>query len=232
MNHMIKKFTWVVVALSLVGFASASSAQGDLWNKKTVLTFSQPVEIPGHVLPAGTYTFQLADTMGDRHIVQVFDATGTRIIATVIAIPDHRMTATDKTVITFGEVPVGSPEVIRAWYYPGNKIGNSFVYPRKRALELAQALRDAVPAITVDAIDADALKMAPIVTVAPDAQEKPVAVVMAPSQTTRATEPADESGTLPQTAGTLPLIALLGVGLIGAALFLARLGRRSKAVSR
>jgi hypothetical protein len=142
------------------------------------------------------------------------------------------MTATDKTVIMFGEVPVGAPEVIRAWYYPGNKIGNTFVYPRKRALELAQSLREAVPAITVDAVDADALKVAPIVAIAPDAQEKPVAVVVAPSQPARATEYADESGTLPQTAGTLPLIALLGVGLIGVGLFLAGLGRRSGAVTR
>ena len=57
---------------------SAAAVHADEWNKKTVLTFSQPVEIPGHVLPAGTYMFKLADTLGDRHIVQVFNADGSQ----------------------------------------------------------------------------------------------------------------------------------------------------------
>jgi len=52
---MIKnKAIWIGLALSLVGLVSASSAHADDLDKKTVLTFSQPVEIPGVVLPAGT----------------------------------------------------------------------------------------------------------------------------------------------------------------------------------
>jgi len=68
---MIKnKAIWIGLALSLVGLVSASSARADDLDKKTVLTFSQPVEIPGVVLPAGTYTFKLANAF-DRHIVQI-----------------------------------------------------------------------------------------------------------------------------------------------------------------
>jgi hypothetical protein len=63
-------------AMAVLGLGSAGSARADEFNKLTILTFSQPVEIPGHVLPAGTYRFQLADSMGDRHIVQVFNADG------------------------------------------------------------------------------------------------------------------------------------------------------------
>jgi hypothetical protein len=74
MDAMIKKAIWIGSALSLLGLVSASSVRADEWNKKTVLTFTQPFEIPGKVLPAGTYTFELADTMADRHIVRIFNA--------------------------------------------------------------------------------------------------------------------------------------------------------------
>jgi hypothetical protein len=118
-------------------------------DNKTTLTFSQPVEIPGHVLPAGTYVFRLADSLSDRHIVQVFNADGSRIIATVLAINNYRLTATNKTVISFNEVPRGSPEAIRAWFYPGNNFGQEFVYPKRRAVELAVASKAIVPALTL-----------------------------------------------------------------------------------
>jgi len=90
---MMKTVT-VALAITVIGLASAASARADEFNKQTVLTFSQPVEIPGQVLPAGTYLFKLADTMSDRHIVQIFSADGSRIIATVMAIPDYRLTTT------------------------------------------------------------------------------------------------------------------------------------------
>ena len=51
----------------------APGARADEWNKKTILTFSGPVQIPGATLPAGSYVFKLADIPGNRHVVQVFD---------------------------------------------------------------------------------------------------------------------------------------------------------------
>src|ERR1051326_3848211 len=84
-----------VVALMLSSVASAQS-----WNKRTVVTFSGPVEIPGvgaQVLPAGTYVFKLLDSQSDRHIVQVFNKNETHIYATILAIPNWRLQPTDKT---------------------------------------------------------------------------------------------------------------------------------------
>ena len=55
-------------------FSSTASAQR--WDKKTTVTFSAPVEIPGinaQVLPAGTYVFRLLDALSDRNVVQVFN---------------------------------------------------------------------------------------------------------------------------------------------------------------
>ena len=228
---MIKKEAiWIGLALSLVGLVPASSARADDLDKKTVLTFSQPVEIPGVVLPAGTYTFKLANAF-DRHIVQIFNADGSKIIATVMTIPDYRLTATDETVIRFTEVPYGSTEAIRAWFYPGNTVGEAFVYSKRRAMQLAKASKVAVPAIAADTTDADALKTASIIAVTPDEKEVPVhaAIQTTPiapgSSSVAGTTGVTETGRsarantrrLPKTASALPLIVLFGLVSIGAA---------------
>jgi len=231
---MIKKFVWMAMSVSLLALVMASSAQADEFDKKTVLTFSGPVEIPGHVLPAGTYIFKLADTMGDRHIVQVFNADGSQIIATFMAVPDYRLTATDQTVIKFREMPRGSPEAIRAWFYPGNTIGNEFVYPKHRALQLAKTAKAVVPATVVETSDADALKTAPIVAITPDEKEVPVtaAIQTTPldSDASRSSSTAGTAGVgpthMPKTASALPLVVLFGLGALGAAFGLMVFGRR------
>ena len=174
----MKKAILMGLGLALVAMVAAPNARADEWNKKTILTFSQPVEIPGHVLPAGTYTFKLADSMSDRHVVQVFNADGSEIIATIIAIPDYRLKVTGETVIKFTEVPAGQPEAVRAWFYPGNSVGQEFVYPKRRAIELAQMTKAVVPALATDTDDAEALKTAPIVAVTPEEKEVPVAAAI------------------------------------------------------
>jgi len=237
---MIRKCIWLAIAVSVLGFATASGARADDWNRKTVLTFSQPVEIPGMVLPAGTYTFKLADSASDRHVVQVFTADGSQILATFMTIPDYRLTATDQTVMKFRETPSGSPDAIRAWFHPGSSVGEEFVYPKPRALALAKAAKEVVPAIVAEASDVDALKAAPIVAITPDEQEMPLAAVIRtkPLESTFSHTVA-ATGTnggarrqLPSTASPLMLIALFGLGCIGVAAGLTLYGRRSLAPTR
>ena len=116
----------------------ARPAAADEFDKKTILTFSGPVEIPGRVLPAGTYVFKLMNSPADRHIVQVYNDKENQLIATLLAVPDERLKATGKTVIDFSERPTGSPEAVQAWFYPGDTVGQEFVYPHNRARELAR----------------------------------------------------------------------------------------------
>lgn len=121
---------FAVLALTLLGATLATSVRADEWNKKTVMTFSQPVEIPGQILPAGTYTFVLVDSPADRHIVQIFTADGSQIIATVLAINDYRLKPTGETVVKFAERAGDNPEALKAWFYPGDNFGQEFVYPK------------------------------------------------------------------------------------------------------
>src|SRR5580698_7194435 len=101
MNMKFVKSIFAVLALTLLAATLTPGARADEWNKKTVMTFSQPVEIPGQILPAGTYTFVLLDSPSDRHIVQIFDADGSHIIATVLAINNYRLRPTGDTVVKF-----------------------------------------------------------------------------------------------------------------------------------
>ncbi|MGB8473888.1 MAG: hypothetical protein WCE61_07385 [Candidatus Acidiferrum sp.] len=217
------KAALVGLALTLLVVPFLNPARADQWNKKTILTFSQPIEIPGKVLPAGTYTFRLLDSLADRHIVQIWNEDGTELITTILAIPNYRLEPTSETVIKFRERPGDSPEALRAWFYPGDNFGQEFVYPKQRAIQLAEASNEIVPAETVEPTESN-LKTVPLVAVTPQAKEEPVSEAIQvlplhnPETTASATEPATVSRELPKTASDVPLIGLLGLAAVGLAL--------------
>jgi len=216
------------------GFAPAAKA--DEWNRKTVLTFSGPVEIPGvhlkgwGVLPAGTYVFKILDSQSDRHIVQIFNKDETQVFATILAIPNYRLKPTGKTVVTFWERPAGEPNALRAWFYPGENYGEEFVYPKAKAVDLAKTTNQVVlftaaeipaeveqPIKTADEPVVVQLKQAPVMAIQPTGEEVEVAAVVAPAT---AEAPVPVAATLPATASTMPLIALLGLLALGGAFVL------------
>jgi hypothetical protein len=192
-----------------------STAAADDYNNRTTVTFSAPVEVPGvgaQVLPAGTYLFKLMDSSSDRNIVQIFSEDGKHVYTTILAIPNYRLRVTDKTVMTFRERAEGQPEAIRAWFYPGANWGQEFVYPKKRAIELAKITQQPVLATPIDLATApvEALKTAPVEAVAPTGETVELAQVVEPPPA--AVAPA----VLPQTASWLPLFGLIGLVSLGA----------------
>ncbi len=227
--------------MALIGAILTPTAKADDWNRKTVISFSGPVEIPGvhlkgfSILPAGTYVFKILDSQSDRHIVQIFSKDEKTVYATILAIPNYRLKATDKTVITFRERPAGQPEALRAWFYPGRNWGEEFVYPKAQAMALAKATNTPVlftpaelPVEVTETIKADApvvveLKRAPVMAFKATGEEVQVAEVVTPP-------PAAEThaSTLPATASNLPLIGLLGLLALGGALALRMAERRAQ----
>jgi len=115
-----------VLAVALLVLASRS-ARADEFDHLMVITFSAPVQIPGEVLPAGTYQFSNPD--GDRNVVEIRRADRSKPYATLLTIPAERSTATDEPVVKFEERAAGSPEAIRAVFYPGETTGMAFLYP-------------------------------------------------------------------------------------------------------
>jgi LPXTG-motif cell wall-anchored protein len=217
------------LALSLLAGTFLNPVRADKWNKKTILTFSQPIEIPGKVLPAGTYTFRLLDSPSYRHIVQIWNEDGSQLITTILAVPNYRLEPKDETVIKFRERPGDSPEALRAWFYPGDNFGQEFVYPKARAIQLAQASHEIVPAETVEPTEST-LKTVPLVAITPENKEEPVteAIQVLPLHhpETPAPAPVTVAKELPKTGSSIPLIGLLGVAFIGLALGLKLLAKQ------
>jgi hypothetical protein len=220
----------VIFCLSLAGLTFLPRAKADDWNNKTIVTFDQPVEVPGvgaQTLPAGTYVFKLVDSLSDRHIVQIFNQAEDHVYTTILAIPNYRLKATGKTVMTFKERGEGQPEAIHAWFYPGKEWGEEFVYPKTRALELAKVVNEPVLATPIDLpAPVETLKTAPVVAVKPTGEEVAVTeVVEAPPVEVAAAE-TPAPATLPQTASHLPLVALIGLLSLGAWFGVSALSKR------
>ena len=116
-----------MVSLALLGVFFVPKARADEWNKKTLVTVDQPIQVPGKVLPAGSYIF-MQPLFDDPTLVSIFNADGTRLITTVQGIPDYRIGGADKTALQFEERPSGQPEVLKSWFYPGYNSGVEFVY--------------------------------------------------------------------------------------------------------
>jgi hypothetical protein len=114
------------------------AAHADVWDQATTITFSAPVQIPGQVLPAGTYRFRLVNSDSERNIVQIFNTDRTRLYATLYTVATERPNPTGDTAVTFAEQGVGRPDALLKWFYPGNMTGNEFLYSPREEKELAQ----------------------------------------------------------------------------------------------
>jgi hypothetical protein len=136
------------------------AARADEYDQASQLTFSQPVQIPGRVLPAGTYWFVLADvSIANRNIIHIFNSDRSTLYATVSTITAERAQSSDHTALTFAERDSTQPTAILDWFYPGRKTGHEFVYPAQDEKELASAKHQTVvaraPATHQTAVAAD-----------------------------------------------------------------------------
>lgn len=222
----MQKLAKMFFSLGLGALALLPAAKADEWNQRTVLTFSEAVEIPGQILPAGTYVFKVANSSNSRHIVQVFNKDENHVYATFLAIPSRRARPSEKTIVRFEERAAGSPQAIKTWFYPHKIYGHEFVYPKNQALELAKANDVPVPAtsinltadttrpaIALNAPEVAELENAPLKAEEPDGQEVEIALAFPALSGAERALPQE----LPSTASWTPFIGFAGLLSIGAA---------------
>lgn len=239
--RLFKVLAALCCAFLVIAALQVKTANADQFNKKTIFTFSAPIEIPGSsgpmVLPAGTYVFKLLDSLSNRHIVQVFNKDENHVYATILAIPNYRLEPTETTVIKFKESASGSPAAVKAWFYPGDNFGQEFVYPKSRAVELAKSTGEPVlsmpeetaanisePASSAKAPSVVAMEKAPVKAEQPSGEEVEMAEVITPMPPAAAQKTTAKR--LPKTASDLPLLALCGMLMAGVGLGLRLLSKR------
>jgi LPXTG-motif cell wall-anchored protein len=210
------------------------SARADGWDKKTVLTVNEPIQIKDTYLEPGKYVLKLLNSQSDRHVVQIFNGDESHIVNTVLAIPAYRTNPASETRFTFWETPPGTAKAMRTWYYPGDNFGNEFPYPKQpRQLAMVMPLTPA----------SSASEETTTTTTTTTPAQTPVVMDDTTSQTTQQSEtvqdqtpppPPDQTATqappppdssadravpteLPKTGSPYPLIGLCGLALAGIA---------------
>jgi hypothetical protein len=127
---MYRKLFAGILGLTLFGATFlVPKAQADESDMKTIMTVNEPIQVPGKVLPAGTYVLKLL-LPNDRTLVAIYNADETHLITTVQGIPDSRIGYSGK-VLQVEDQPEG-PEALKAWFYPGYDSGVQFVYPNQK----------------------------------------------------------------------------------------------------
>jgi hypothetical protein len=210
-----------ILCLAAIGIFTAD-ANAQRYDRGTRITINQPFEVPGTALPSGTYVMRLMDTSSTRTVVQILNADETKAYAMVIGVRDYRLRAPKDTLITFYEADPGTPRPIRAWFYPDNNSGVEFVYPKKRAIEIARDSGEhviAAPYWEPEYIP-EPFENEPFVVVEPTGEEAELPAVH-PEPEAVQEEPALAEPLLtaevlipqelPRTASPLPLIALTGL---------------------
>lgn len=248
--HFLSK-SMLAGTLAILGALTAPATKADTWNRRSVVTFDGPVEIPGvhltgwKTLPAGTYMFKLLDSHPHRNVLQVLNKEETTAYATILAIPNFRLKATDRMVLPFSGRAAGESQALRAWFYPGRGWGEEFVYSRARALELAKATNSPVlfspvempeelnePVSSAEAPIVTEMKKAPIMAITPAGEEIQLAeaVTGPPAEDERAAASLAKAGLAPvesakteQAAAVPPKAELAALPATGSSLGLVSL---------
>lgn len=134
-----------VSCLGLASLALAPSAAADQWNKRTIITIGEPIQVPGKVLQPGKYVMRLMDSPSNRHVVHIYNEREDQLQTTILAIPNYRLQPTGSTEFQWWETPAGQPKALRAWFYPGDNFGQEFAYPKNEAVAIAATANANVP---------------------------------------------------------------------------------------
>jgi LPXTG-motif cell wall-anchored protein len=221
------------VAIALCAFGIFSGvhtykAKADMWDKRTILTVHEPIQVRDTVLPPGQYVFKLASSDSNRHIVQIFNRDETRIIDTELANPNWRNEVSGKSTFTFYETPAGYNKALRAWFYPGDNFGQEFTYPKHlqqvamvkttETTTTAMAAPAPAPAMQEEQTTSSSQELQDRTEIAqntPPPAPAPAETQSDNSMNTTTNTTIEEPRTLPKTATPYPLIGASGLMLIG-----------------
>jgi len=116
------------IAAVVFGLFVATSVSAITFNKETHFRFSTSVALPGVVLPAGEYVFELADPMTSRHVVRVRNRQRSQVYLQALTRSIKRHPDLKSGTVTLGEAASGTPRPILVWYPEADSYGYEFIY--------------------------------------------------------------------------------------------------------
>ena len=134
---MLRKL-FPVCLFAVLAVLLSTPADAQTFDRRTYFTFDQPVALPGVTLPPGKYMFRLVNPMSSSRVVQVLDAEGRKVYATLMSMPaiTNGMVPSEPEV-RFRETRAGVPHAVQAWWYPGESTGRAFIYPTHQQTKAA-----------------------------------------------------------------------------------------------
>src|SRR5262245_9989430 len=124
----------VFAVLAVLG-TTTIGAQESNTNDRTFMTFSSAVELPGVTLESGTYEFRLADN-DNQNYVHVIRKDSRDVIGQCTFVQAERPRVSDDTLVMFKETREGATPAVQYWYFPNEKIGKEFIYPKEQAQKI------------------------------------------------------------------------------------------------
>jgi len=239
--EMLKtKFLGSMCAVTMIAGLAPAIASAQPADKTTYFTFSGPVDMPGVALPAGKYVFRLANPDTSRNVVQVASADGKRVVGLFFSHPAERRDAAKDSEIRFMEASAGTPPAVKTWWYPGERTGYEFIYPKNQARRIAQRTKQDVLTTKAESTSAQQTNTEDLARVSASGNEIQVAgngiteetpsgsaqrgELRNDSASTRSDSAPVKEGTvarartqLPRTASNSPLVALIGLLMLAAA---------------
>ncbi len=172
---MVKTAISTGCMVAVLSWGAMGVAHAQLRSDKAVyFTFSEPVALPQVTLPAGKYLFRLADSLANRTIVQIYSADGAKLHGMMMTIPTSRNEPPDDPEIRFLETAANQPPAIATYWYPGERNGWEFIYPKDQATRLAQSSKQSVLTTTANTASTEEMRTAELARVTPSGEQAPV----------------------------------------------------------
>lgn len=245
MKINLNKIGLLVSALVLAGSGlMAGVARADAPAKSTAISIETPTQVPGSVLPAGTYMFKNSGSRSGWNVVQIYNHDGSALVTTVLAYPNPKVAANGQTVIIYPANGAGTIPTMEGVVLAGESTVEQLAYPRGTADQIGAANHLRIPTTGTDDVYPSALPEAANSWSAPvadnsvsDANANTNSDSNAGSNRganaqpimTAQNVPETQEHELPKTASPLPLIMLIGlIAIVG--IVILRRANRGKAL--
>ena len=115
------------VGALLLGGVFVQSGKASGWSHRELITVNVPIALPGVVLAAGTYSFEIPSE-GSPTIVRVSSQDGRHVYLTQFTLDVARPNKDEVPKMTFGEAAAGTARPVKVWYPDGSEAGKQFIY--------------------------------------------------------------------------------------------------------